>query len=66
MINIANGKIHIEGTNNELTIEIAVLLTALSMALEEDNELAESVIKADIDFVLDFTKTVHKKAKEIL
>lgn len=66
MINVANGKIHIEGTNNELTIEIAVLLTALNMALEEDNKFAESVIKTDLDFVINFAKTVNKKAKEIL
>lgn len=66
MIKIAKGTINIEGSNNELTLEIAVLLSALCMVLEDDNELVESVIKSDIDFVLDFANTVHKKAKEIL
>ena len=66
MIELGKGRIHIEGTKDELTVEIAVLLTALSAVLEEDNELAESIVKADLNCVLDFARTVHEKAKEIL
>lgn len=66
MIKITKGRIHIEGTNDELTVEIAVLISALTMVLEEDEELAECVITSNTECLLDFVQTINKKAKEIL